>query len=75
MRFHGMNHLRVAGVLAVIDAHGCDTNAIARGWIKYMGLQLQSFVVTVGIMVVAAVVSDTTCVVLGQSKWTRWSVT
>lgn len=40
-----------------------------------LGLNLQSISVTLGIMVIAGLVSYATCMLLGQSKWSRWSVT
>ncbi|MCS7469435.1 acyltransferase [Stieleria sp. ICT_E10.1] len=40
-----------------------------------LGLNLQSISVTLGIMVIAGLFSYATCMLLGQSKWSRWSVT
>ena len=41
--FHGFDLLRVAGILAVIYIHGCDTNDLARRGMKWLGFAVPCF--------------------------------
>lgn len=41
--FYGFDYLRVAGILAVIYIHGCDTNEVARKGMKWLGFAVPCF--------------------------------
>lgn len=42
-RFGGFDYLRVAGILAVVYIHGCDTSDVARKGMKWLGFAVPCF--------------------------------